>query len=286
MNIHFGPAGNEDAFAKAGHKSSLDAPAYLAAMGLNAYEYQCGRGVNIGADKAVLLGEKAWEHGVQMSLHAPYFISLASPEEKKRENSIRYILESCAAVDAMGGNRVVIHPGAPVGKPRDEAMELALVTLKDARDAADAAGFAHVLLCPETMGKQNQLGTLSEICAFCNLSDRIIPCVDFGHINAREGGILASRSDFAALLDRLAEGVGEEKAKIFHSHFSHIEYSAGGEVRHLTFDEEQYGPFFEPLAEELALRGWTPTIICESAGTQAQDAARMQAAYRAALAAR
>jgi len=62
MNIHFGPAGNEDAFAGAGHKSSLDAPAYLAAMGLNAYEYQCGRGVNIGADKAALLGEKAREH--------------------------------------------------------------------------------------------------------------------------------------------------------------------------------------------------------------------------------
>ncbi|MBR3691803.1 MAG: TIM barrel protein [Clostridia bacterium] len=286
MSIHFGPAGNEDAFAKAGHKSSLDAPAYVAALGLNAYEYQCGRGVNIGADKAKLLGERAAAHGVQISLHAPYFISLASPEEKKRENSIRYILESCAAVDAMGGNRVIIHPGAPVGKPREEAMVLALETMQAARAAADAAGFSHILLCQETMGKQNQLGTLAEVCNFCRLADGIIPCVDFGHINAREGGSLATREDFASLLDRLADGVGEEKARIFHSHFSHIEYSTGGEVRHLTFDEEVYGPFFEPLAEELARRGWTPTIICESAGTQAQDAARMQAAYLAACAAK
>lgn len=281
MSIAFGPAGNEEAFAAAGYKSSLDAPAYVASLGLNAYEYQCGRGVNVSEDKARELGRRAAEHGVRISLHAPYFISLGSPEEQKRENSIGYMLRSCAAVDAMGGDRIIVHPGAPVGQPRGQAMELAMRTMERARAACDAAGFAHVLICPETMGKQNQLGSPEEICELCSLSERILPCIDFGHINARDGGTLRTRGDYAALLDLFAARVGEARARRFHSHFSRIEYSAKGEVRHLTFSDTAFGPFFAPLAEELAARGWEPTVICESAGTQAADAVRMLADWRA-----
>ena len=68
-----------------------------------------------------------------------------------------------------------------------------------------------------------------------------------------------------------------------HIHFSKIEYSAGGEVRHLTFDDERYGPEFGPLAELFARKGCTPTVICESAGTQARDALEMKKTYLEAI---
>ncbi len=276
MRARFGPAGNEEAFSAAGHKSSAEAPAYLAAMGLDAYEYQCGRGVRISDETARSLRAEAEAHDVRISLHAPYFISLASPEEEKREKSIGYLLDSCRAVRLLGGSRVIFHPGSPVGRPREAAMEQAAETLLRARNACDAAGFEDVLLCPETMGKQNQLGTVREVCDLCALDERFIPCIDFGHVNAREGGVLRTAADYLSIFDELERRIGRERTAVFHAHFSHIEFGKGGEVRHLTFDDETFGPPFEPLAECIAARGYAPVIICESAGTQARDAARMR----------
>ena len=67
--------------------------------------------------------------------------------------------------------------------------------------------------------------------------------------------------------------------KNFHIHFSKIEFSAKGEVRHLTFEDEHYGPNFEPLASAIKKLGLKPYIICESAGTQDKDALNMQNIY-------
>ena len=58
-NIRFGTAGTSDSFAAQGYKSSLDVPEYTAKMGLNAFEYQCGRGVRLGLDKAARMAALA-----------------------------------------------------------------------------------------------------------------------------------------------------------------------------------------------------------------------------------
>ena len=80
MRAKFGPAGNSDSFSKV-HKSSLKAPAWIAAQGLDCYEYQCGKGVHIGEEAAVKLGQAAEKAGISLSLHAPYFINLANPDQ-------------------------------------------------------------------------------------------------------------------------------------------------------------------------------------------------------------
>lgn len=278
--IRFGPAGNGDAFYAAGNKSSWQTPAYLAAMGLTAYEYQCGRGVRISDEAAAKLGEQARLYGVALSVHAPYFISLASAEEQKRENSIRYMLDSARAVSAMGGERIVVHPGGLGGLSRAEATALAVQTLKKARRALDEEGYEQVIICPETMGKIGQLGDLDEVLTMCEIDERFLPCVDFGHLNCRTHGGMNSAEAYTALLDTLQERLGESRARVFHAHFSKIEYSAGGEKKHLTLADEQFGPEPMPLMEELARRGWSPTVICESDGTQELDAAAMQAMWQ------
>ncbi|MBQ1278955.1 MAG: TIM barrel protein [Clostridia bacterium] len=279
MSAKFGPAGNSISFTKMGYKHSLQVPEYLEKMGLNAFEYQCGRGVNIGLDKATALGEKAREKGITLSLHAPYYISMSSVEEEKRLNSINYILSSARAVNAMGGNRIVVHTGSCGKITREYALELAIDTMKKALDALDNENLGHIHICPETMGKVNQLGTLDEVMALCTIDERLIPCIDFGHLNARDLGCFKTISDYETVFKTIENLLGNDRLKTFHSHFSKIEYTTGGEKKHLTFADTVYGPDFEPVMELTAKYGCSPTFICESDGTQAEDAAAMRKYY-------
>ena len=281
--IRFGTAGTSDSFTAMGYKNSLDIPAYTEKMGLDAFEYQCGNGVRLGLDKARQMADDAAAQGILFSVHAPYYISASSLDEEKRLNSVNYLLQSAALCRALGGRRVIFHSGSCGRQSREAALEKALDTLKRAQDALDEAGFAEIILCPETMGKIGQLGTLEEVLALCGVDSRITPCIDFGHLNARTLGGIRSKADYAAILDRIGEALGDARARQFHVHFSRIEYSKGGEKRHWTFAETQFGPEPQPLMELLAERGLAPVIICESAGTQAEDAKTMKRFFEACL---
>ncbi|MBD9097372.1 MAG: endonuclease IV [Ruminococcaceae bacterium] len=278
--IRFGTAGNADSFYTQGYKSTAQAPEYIRKMGINAYEYQCGRGVRINPEQAQKLRENAQKLDVKLSLHAPYFISLSSLEEEKRKNSIGYILESARAARLIGADRVVVHSGSCSKISREEALVLARATLGEAVEELKKNDLYDIHLCPETMGKVNQLGTLDEVMQLCLLDEQLIPCIDFGHLNARTFGGLRTKEDFRQIFETVKNTLGEERMKHFHAHFSKIEYTEnGGEKRHLTFADQTFGPDFEPLAELLVAYGCTPTIICESDGTQAEDAKTMLDIY-------
>ena len=88
MGAKFGPAGNSESFQAMGYRKTIQVPEYITRMGLDAYEYQCGRGVRISEEAARAFGEKAREHQVTLSLHSPYYISLSGIEEEKRLGSI------------------------------------------------------------------------------------------------------------------------------------------------------------------------------------------------------
>lgn len=281
MRALFGPAGNSDSFNLA-YKGTVHAPAWLRSLGLDCYEYQCGRGVNLGEDTARRIGQAAAEQGIRMSLHSPYFINLSSREPERVEKNLDYLAQSCRAADRMGGDRVVVHCGGLSGMTRQEALDNTVENLALALERLEEQGLGHVRLCIETMGKRNVLGDAAEVFAICRSDERLLPCIDFGHLNARTQGGLNTRAAMRALLDQMEAAIGTGRAACFHGHFSKIEYAKGGEVRHLTFADTVYGPEFSPLAAELACRGWCPRIICESAGTQAEDAMEMQRMYRAA----
>ncbi len=281
MSAKFGPAGNCDSFSKV-HKSSAAAPRWIADFGLDCYEYQCGKGVHVGEDSARLVGCNARAAGITLSLHAPYFINLANPDPDSLQKTIGYITAACQVADWMGAGRVVIHSGALMRRPRREALDIAKKSLAEVIAACDGQGYGHIALCPETMGKINQLGDLDEVLELCTLDGRLVPCIDFGHLYARSLGADDGPEAFSRMLDRVEEILGPDRASRFHSHFSHIEFTPnGGEKRHRTFDDDGgYGPDWAPLAAEVARRGWAPTFICESAGTQAEDALAMKGIYR------
>ncbi len=269
--IKFGPAGNPDNFYAKGYKASTDMPKWLNEIGLNAYEYQCSKGVKITEKTSRELGKSATENGISLSVHSPYFISLSSVEEEKRDNSINYILSTLRAADYMGATRIVVHSGSCAKISREEALSLAKDTIKRAVDAAKAEKLDHIRICPETMGKINQLGTVDEVIELCKIDEILLPCIDFGHVNAREMGSLNKAEDFENICNIIANELGEERGKNFHVHFTRIEFSAGGEKKHIVYDDDSFGPCFDPFAEIIAKKNLTPTIICESPGTQDID---------------
>ena len=279
MSAKFGPAGNAENFP---YKSSVDAPRWVRELGLGCYEYQCGKGVHVGEETARKVGQSAAEQGIILSLHAPYFINLANPDPESLVKTTGYITGACLVASQMGAGRVVIHSGALMKRTRREALDIALNALKHVIAVCDDMGFGSIALCPETMGKINQLGDLDEVLELCTLDERLVPCVDFGHLYARSLGADDGQEAMERILDRMKEVLGEERASRFHSHFSHIEFTPnGGEKCHRTFGQSGgFGPDWTPLAEAVARRKWSPTFICESAGTQAEDALAMQAIYR------
>lgn len=279
MAAKFGPAGTSEDFKAMGYKHSLQVPEFLIKKGLDHFEYQCGRGVNIGLDKAAALGDEFAKNSLSVSLHAPYYISMSSVEEEKRLNSVNYILQSARAVDAMGGDRIIVHTGSCGKISREEALHLASVTMKLALDALKNENLEHIHICPETMGKMNQLGTLEEVIALCKIDDSIVPCIDFGHLNARTLGSVKGKDDYDNILDTICNELGSDRLKVFHSHFSKIEYTDGGEKRHLTFEDTVFGPNYEPLMELIFQKNLSPTFVCESAGTQSDDALAMKTYY-------
>ena len=280
--IRFGPAGNSDSFTAKGYKNALQIPDYLKEFGLNAFEYQAGRGVKISEDAAKRFGEAAKAGGIELSIHAPYYISLASAEQEKRLNSINYFLQAAKAITAMGFGRVVFHPGGVGKMSRADALAATKDTLKKAIEALDAAGYGSVRLCPETMGKINQIGDLAEVIEICTMDERLIPCIDFGHLNARTLGGLKAFGAVQNVFESIESSLGVSRLREMHAHFSKIEFTAGGEKQHLTFDDAIYGPDFEPVAEMLAKKQVNNAVfICESAGTQAEDAQKMKRIFEA-----
>lgn len=276
----FGTGGNSDSFYADGKKSTTQAPEWIKLRGLDAYEFEAGNGLNAGEATLKKIGDAAREHGILMSFHTPYFISLSGTVPEKRLKSIDYISRSLWASELLGADTIVIHAGSAAKITREEAMLLASDTLYK---NLEVNGETDIRMGIETMGKINQLGTLDEVIELCKISPKYHPVVDFGHLNARNvGGAFPDVDSYREVFDRIANALGDEYAYNLHCHFSKIEYTSAGEKRHLTFADTVYGPDFEPLAEAIIKEGVCPRIISESDGTQAEDALAMKKIWESA----
>ena len=278
--IRFGPSGNSDSFYAEGNKATEQAPAWLHARGLTAFEYSFGRGINLSPESAERIGAEARKYGIAVSVHAPYYVNLSNPDPEKREHSLQYITDSAFLAAKMGADRVVVHPGSQMKMERSAALDHCAAGFKEALRRLDDRGLSSVRLCPECMGRSGQIGDFEETLSLCLTDERLIPCIDFAHVHALGQGCLNGTEDFARLLDRMEQILGMERAKTMHVHFSTIEYSAAGERRHRTFADADFGPRFGHLAPLLKARGYVPRVICECRGTMAEDAAEMARLYR------
>ena len=277
--IKFGPSGNSESFYEAGYAHTEQAAKFVRDRGLDCFEYSFGRGVRMSESTAISIADAFQKENIEISVHAPYFINFANPDDEMAAKSYGYVLDSAKACKLMGGKRIVFHPAAQGKATREEAVALTIERLKILRDYIYLNSLEDMIFCPETMGKLAQIGTIEEVTEFCLVDSVFTPCVDFGHVNSREQGSLKTVEDYKSRLEYMIEKLGFERMKNFHVHFSKIMYGAKGEIKHLTMEDTVFGPEFEPLAIALKDLKLEPFIVSESAGTQIEDAALMKKIY-------
>lgn len=204
-------------------------------LGLKVMEIEFTHGVNMKNETAKLLGELAYKNDVVLTIHAPYYINLASEDLEKVEASKKRILDSVERGHHMKARYVVFHPGFYQSQDKNVVYEKIKVAIQEILKIINGNGWNDVTLTPETTGKATQFGDIDELLRLKNELEIGI-CVDFSHIYARNLGNI----DYPLLFARLP--------KKFHAHFSGIEYTLKGEKNHILTTPE----FFEPLKRELS----------------------------------
>ncbi|RLF89111.1 endonuclease IV [Thermococci archaeon] len=268
--IWIGPAGIPLSCKGMGIKRGIEC---VREKGLSAMEVQFVRGVTVKREEVGKeIYEKSKEERVRLSVHAPYYINLASDDEKVIEKSKERIKSSCLAAHWMGASPVVVHAGyysKRLGKKG--TYSLIRKSLSEVLEDLNSSGITDVKIGIETMGKQKSFGTLDEVISLSSELEGVVPVIDFAHIHSRTNGGIRSREDYSSILDKLEEVLEEGVAG--HIHFTCVEYSKGNERRHLTLEAKE--PDFSPLAEELSSRDGDFVLISESPILE-EDALKMK----------
>ncbi len=259
--LRFGPAGKP-----LGFKGAMErVPEYLASLGLDALEYEAVRGVRISEAKARRLGEEARKYDVKLSMHAPYYINLASPDDSVVERSLGRLRDAMIASDWMGAYAVVFHPGYYKGNetPR-QALERVIRALQALEEELEGK-VSTPELAPETTGKSSQVGSVEEVIEICRNLKRCRPAVDWAHLHARsEGAFVRSVDEVIGVIEQIERELGSRAVRPLHTHFSKIEYGRGGEREHHTLAEEEYGPDWRIVCRAYLETGIDAVIISES----------------------
>ncbi len=237
--IKVGPAGTDGL-------GNLKGVQRVAELGLDCMEVAFTYGVRMDLETAQSVGALAQEKAIVLSVHAPYYINLASDEKEKFIASKKRILDSCERAHALGARNVVFHAGFYQKRTAAQTYLLIKKAILNIQEHILRNNW-RVRLCPEITGKPSQFGSLTELLKL-NKETGCGITVDFSHLYARQLGEV----DYAEILEKLPQK--------FHAHFSGIEYSDKGERKHIRTTQK----FFAPLAEALISRHLDITIICES----------------------
>ncbi len=294
--LRIGPTGaNKELFKMPGKGGKLrngkrfEIPEYLASLGLNAYEFPGGRMANFSdSDMYAKFRKNSEAQNIAISFHAPYYISLTSENPEIYEKSIERVAHSYAWATYLNAKRIVVHPGtygslkkkggmdkfmsegqtSPVKKKLTQIISGIQGGIKMAGDLYPdlRSQFKEICLCPETMGKHGQMGTVKEIIEICKTVglQKTRPCIDFGHIFARNLGKKTGSSLYGPVFDLLESELGHHVVQHLHIHYSVIEYTGKGEKKHHGNQNSDWGPSITPLFDLIEDRSLTPIIINES----------------------
>jgi len=268
----FGTAGIPDS---APQTSSLSALSHIHQLDLDCLEVEFVRGVKIRNDTAAKIREKAMALDIRLSVHAPYYVNLNSPEQGNRLQSHDHLLRSARMGHLCGAKCVVFHSGYYGGSTPEQTYNVIKKELREVLSVLKSERNP-VILRIETMGKRSQFGSLDEVLSLCQEVESLEPCLDFSHIYAREGKA-NSYLDFHRILKKVEKRLGRSALENIHIHISGIDYNQKGEVKHLNLEESDfhYDEWVEAL-KDLEVKGM---VICESPGRET-DARMLKELYR------
>ncbi|MCS7286171.1 MAG: deoxyribonuclease IV [Anaerolineae bacterium] len=241
-------------------------------LGLGCMELEFVQRVSMGEEAARLVRATASSLGVILSVHAPYYINLNSPEREKLEASKKRLLAAARVGWLCGARNVVFHPAFYHNDSPREVMKKVREQILEVREILNSEG-VEVVLRPETTGKPSQFGSLEEIISLSKEISGLAPCIDFAHLHARSGGKLNSHREFASVLKFIRDELGPEALADMHIHISGIDYGPKGEKEHLNLKESDFR--YEELLQALIDYGVKGLVICESPNLE-EDALLLQ----------
>ena len=234
----------------------------LTEVGVNALEYAAVHGLRTKEDKAHEIGELAKETGITMSLHAAYYISLASKTPRIRESSKDRLVKALRFAPLMNVKRIVFHPGYLGGLSKDAAHAVIRDALRNVWEKAPN-NRKGVFLAPEIAGKLSAYGSVDQIIKLCQDVEDCIPTIDWAHLYARSHGEVNDKQKYLEILTRFENELGELFVNNMHFHVSGITFTEKGEAAHRPLGQE-WGPDILPLVEIVRECGYKPTFISES----------------------
>ena len=229
---------------------------------MDALEYAATYGLRLKEAKAQKIGALAEATSVSMSMHAPYYVSLASDKEDVRERSKKRLVKALRFAPLLNVKRIVFHAGGYVGHTPEEAYGLISQAVEEVWEEAGHLAEGAVL-APEIAGKKNAFGSPGEIIRLCSEREGCIPTIDWAHLYARTAGDINDRDSYARVLAIFEDALGDTFVKNMHFHVSGIIFTDAGEKAHRPLGSK-WGPDILPLVQLLSELGYDATIISET----------------------
>jgi deoxyribonuclease-4 len=254
--------------------STIDGILRIAELGLGCMEIEFVQGVRMGEAGARLVAEAAAKAGVKLSAHGPYFINLNAHDLEKIRASQQRILQTARIGSICGAENITFHAAFYLNDPPSEVYNRVKDYLAEVVNRLKRENI-QVWIRPEIMGKDTQFGTVDEVLNLSIELEGVAPCIDFAHWHARTGGF-NSYSDFASILLKVKERLGDKALDNMHIHASGIAYGKKGETKHLNLKDSdfQYTELLQAL-KDFNAKG---LVICESPNLE-EDALLLQATY-------
>ncbi|MFN2251331.1 MAG: TIM barrel protein [Anaerolineae bacterium] len=234
-------------------------------LGIDALEMAWVHSVALKEEGGARVRAAAEQHGLRLSVHAPYYINLNSHDPVKLAGSKERIVAAGRAASWAGARDVVLHLAYYHDDPPRDVHDRVTAELVEARERLvedladpDASG---VILRPEVMGRSSQYGDLDEILDLCRRVPGTAPCLDIAHLHARTQRYNTS-AEFDDMWDSYADALGESALRDVHVHISGIAYGELGEKKHLPFEEADLD--YEAFLGVMRDRGVEGLVVVES----------------------
>jgi len=255
---------------------SVGAIGFSKSIGLTAFELGWVQSVRVSEETCAAIRQTAAEHGVSLSVHAPYFFNLNATDEEWPRSRKR-LMDAAHYGNLAGATDIIFHPGSYFERPPAEVLKVSIPRLKDCvRELRQAKN--PVTLRPETMGKSAMLGSFEDTLEMSKAIEGVQPCLDFAHLHARPGdGTMNTVKEWTKLLEAYQAALGSEALKRLHIHLSGIEYGPKGEKNHLPVGESDLKLNF--LFQVLRDFDCAGRILCESPIME-EDALNMKKAWK------
>lgn len=258
--LYIGPSGNPDAApVNDGQPAVLE---WVSERGWGTIELAFVHQVYLKEKQAAEVAAASKRLGMPLSAHGSYYINLASLEKPKVGASRGRIVQGATRIAQAGGHSLVYHSAFMTGRKSAEVTPIVIEQTRKVEEELKQKD-VKVWLRPELTGKPTQHGDVGELIKVVNAVETALPCIDWAHLYARNGGAFNSYEEWCAVLDQLERGIRNKNVlQRMHMHFSGIEYGPRGEKRHIPLATCELR--YKELMQALKQAGVTGTLVVEA----------------------